>query len=60
MITPPIGMNVFIMHGMAKDVPLRTIFKGIAPFAAADLVRLGLVTVFPALALWLPSVWGYT
>jgi tripartite ATP-independent transporter DctM subunit len=60
MITPPIGMNVFIMHGMAKDIPLRTIFKGIAPFAAADLVRLGLVTVFPALALWLPSVWGYT
>jgi C4-dicarboxylate transporter, DctM subunit len=59
MITPPIGMNVFIMHGMAKDVPLRTIFKGIAPFAAADLVRLALVTVFPALALWLPSVWGY-
>jgi tripartite ATP-independent transporter DctM subunit len=60
MITPPIGMNVFIMHGMAKDVPLRTIFKGIAPFAAADLVRLALVTAFPALALWLPSVWGYT
>jgi tripartite ATP-independent transporter DctM subunit len=59
MITPPIGMNVFIMHGMAKDVPLRTIFKGIAPFAAADCVRLALVTVFPALALWLPSVWGY-
>jgi len=60
MITPPIGMNVFIMHGMTKDVPLRTIFKGIAPFAAADLVRLALVTVFPAIALWLPSVWGYT
>jgi C4-dicarboxylate transporter DctM subunit len=60
MITPPIGMNVFIMHGMAKDIPLRTIFKGIAPFAAADVVRLGLVTVFPALALWLPSLWGYT
>ena len=59
MITPPIGMNVFIMHGMAKHIPLRTIFKGIAPFVAADLVRLGLVTAFPALALWLPMAWGY-
>ncbi|MDA0369175.1 MAG: TRAP transporter large permease [Proteobacteria bacterium] len=59
MITPPIGMNVFIMHGMAKHIPLRTIFRGIAPFAAADLVRLALVTAFPALALWLPEAWGY-
>ena len=59
MITPPIGMNVFIMHGMAKHIPLRTIFKGIAPFVAADFVRLGIVTAFPALALWLPEVWGY-
>ena len=59
MITPPIGMNVFIMHGMARHIPLITIFKGIAPFVVADLVRLALVTVFPALALWLPTVWGY-
>jgi len=59
MITPPIGMNVFIMHGMARHIPLTTIFKGIAPFVVADLVRLALVTVFPALALWLPTVWGY-
>ncbi len=59
MITPPIGMNVFIMHGMARDIPLLTIFKGIAPFVVADLVRLALVTVFPALALWLPVAWGY-
>ena len=59
MITPPIGMNVFVMHGMAKHLPITTIFKGIAPFAGADLVRLALVTCFPALALWLPNVWGY-
>lgn len=59
MITPPIGMNVFVMHGMAKHLPITTIFKGIAPFAGADLVRLALVTCFPALALWLPKVWGY-
>jgi C4-dicarboxylate transporter, DctM subunit len=59
MITPPIGMNVFIMHGMAKHIPLRTIFRGIAPFVVADFVRLGIVTAFPALALWLPEIWGY-
>jgi len=58
MITPPIGMNVFVMHGMAKDVPLTTIFKGITPFVLADFVRLGLVTAFPVLALWLPKYWG--
>ena len=58
MITPPIGMNVFVMHGMAKDVPLTTIFKGIMPFVLADFVRLGLITAFPVLALWLPQYWG--
>ena len=58
MITPPIGMNVFVMHGMAKDVPLSAIFKGITPFVLADFVRLGLVTAFPVLALWLPQYWG--
>ena len=59
MITPPIGMNVFVMHGMAKHLPITTIFKGVAPFAGADLVRLALVTCFPAIALWLPEIWGY-
>jgi tripartite ATP-independent transporter DctM subunit len=58
LITPPIGINVFILHGMARDIPLRTIFKGIAPFLIADILRLILITVFPQLALWLPNVLG--
>ena len=49
MITPPIGMNVFVIHGIARDIPLGTIFRGIGPFVMADLVRVGLVVVVPRL-----------
>lgn len=58
MITPPIGINVFVLHGMAKNIPLNAIFRGIVPFLIADVIRLGLLTVFPALALWLPRTLG--
>jgi tripartite ATP-independent transporter DctM subunit len=54
MITPPIGINVFVLHGIARDIPLKTIFRGIGPFLVADLVRLAILTFFPILALWLP------
>lgn len=59
MITPPIGINVFVLHGVAKDVPLNTIFRGIVPFFIADLVRLMLLTFFPILSLWLPGALGW-
>lgn len=55
-ITPPVGINVFALSGVAKDVPLGTIFKGIFPFLIADVVRVALVFFFPWLALWLPSL----
>jgi tripartite ATP-independent transporter DctM subunit len=58
MITPPIGMNVFVLHGVAKDLPLKTIFSGILPFFCADVMRLALITFFPAIVLWLPKTWG--
>lgn len=58
MITPPIGMNVFVLHGMAGHIPLRTIFGGIVPFLAADLVRMVLLTLVPVLATWLPTKMG--
>jgi C4-dicarboxylate transporter, DctM subunit len=57
-ITPPVGINVFALAGVAKDVPLGTIFKGIGPFLVADFVRLVLIFIFPAIALWLPSMMG--
>ncbi|MFU8778336.1 MAG: TRAP transporter large permease [Roseovarius sp.] len=59
LITPPIGMNVFVIHSVAPKVPLRTIYLGTLPFLTADIVRLGLVVAFPALALWLPGVLGF-
>lgn len=55
MITPPVGINVFVMHGLRKDIPLSTIFRGITPFLFANLVALLLVVFIPELATWLPQ-----
>lgn len=53
MITPPIGLNVFVLKGVAENVPLGAIYRGVAPFVVADLVRLVILTLFPGLSLWL-------
>lgn len=58
LITPPIGLNVFVMKTMLPDVPLTTIYKGILPFLAADIVRLALVVFIPPIALYLPNLMG--
>ena len=55
LITPPIGLNVFVIKSMLPEVPLKTIFRGIAPFFIADIIRLALVVFIPSLALWLPA-----
>ena len=55
LITPPFGINVFVLKGVAPDVPLSTVFRGVLPFVAADIVRLAILVAFPALVLWLPS-----
>jgi TRAP-type C4-dicarboxylate transport system permease large subunit len=55
LITPPIGMNVFVIKGIAKDVPLETIFRGVTPFIIAQIVLIALLVIFPQIALWLPS-----
>ena len=56
MICPPVGMNVFVINSIAKDVPLGRIYRGTMPFIAVDLVRLVVLCAFPGLALWLPSL----
>jgi C4-dicarboxylate transporter DctM subunit len=56
LITPPIGLNVFVIKSIMPDVPLAAIFKGIIPFFVADILRLALVVFFPAIALWLPGL----
>ena len=55
MITPPVGMNVFIMRGVAKEVPMYTIFKGLFPFVVAMVVCVALILAFPDIALFLPN-----
>ncbi|MEP7311108.1 MAG: TRAP transporter large permease [Pseudomonadota bacterium] len=53
-VHPPLGMNLYIIQGVAKDVPLGRIFRGVLPFLAADLLHLLLLIVFPVLVLGLP------
>lgn len=53
MIFPPVGLNVYIMNGLAKDVPMAQTYKGVIPFLATDGIRLSLLITFPTLALWL-------
>ncbi|MGB1026532.1 MAG: TRAP transporter large permease subunit, partial [Rhodospirillaceae bacterium] len=53
LITPPVGMNVFVIKSVAPDVPIAEIFKGVVPFVISDFVRLALLILFPWLALGL-------
>lgn len=55
LITPPVGVNVFVIKGVAKDVPMYTIFRGIWPFWIAMLVCLILISAFPQIAMFLPD-----
>ena len=54
LITPPVGINVFIISGITKEVPMYTIFRGVIPFWFAMLACIILITVFPQIALYLP------
>jgi len=56
LITPPVGMNVFVINALAKDVPMSRTFLGVMPFFVAELFRVALLVAFPALSLWLPKV----
>ncbi len=55
-VTPPIGVNVFAIATLAKDVPMEDIFRGVMPFWLAYLALIGLIVAFPAIALFLPSL----
>ena len=58
MITPPFGINCFVMQGMARNVSLGTVYRGVIPFVVADLARLFLLADLPILTLWLPKAIG--
>lgn len=56
LITPPVGLNVFTIRGIAPDIPLGEIFKGILPFVGADLAIVALLVAFPQISLFLPNL----
>jgi tripartite ATP-independent transporter DctM subunit len=56
LITPPIGMNVYAISGIAPEVPVTTIFKGIVPFLIADVCHVALLLFFPNVVLFLPNL----
>ena len=58
LITPPVGMNVFVINGMARDVPMWESFKGVIPFLISDLIRIGILIAAPGLTLWLVRALG--
>ncbi|RMH46077.1 MAG: TRAP transporter large permease subunit [Alphaproteobacteria bacterium] len=55
LITPPVGMNLFVIQGVAGDLPSGTVMRGIVPFLLADMVRLAVLIALPQIALWLPG-----
>ncbi|HEY8050852.1 MAG TPA: TRAP transporter large permease subunit, partial [Ramlibacter sp.] len=58
LIHPPVGMNVFVIKSVVQDVSFTTIFKGVLPFVATDIIRLVILIAFPIIALWLPGKMG--
>ncbi|SCK60437.1 TRAP transporter, DctM subunit [Variovorax sp. HW608] len=58
LIHPPVGMNVFVIKSVVKDVSFTTIFKGVLPFILTDILRLIILIAFPIIALWLPTRMG--
>jgi tripartite ATP-independent transporter DctM subunit len=58
-ITPPVGVNVYVIKGVAPDVPLETIFKGILPFLAAEIACAAILIAFPQVATFLPGVFTW-
>jgi TRAP-type C4-dicarboxylate transport system permease large subunit len=55
-ITPPVGINVYVVQSVVPEIPLETIFKGALPYLAAIIAAVALVIIFPGLTLFLPSL----
>jgi len=55
LISPPVGMNLFVLNTLLPQVPTRTIFRGVMPFVAVDCIRLAILTAFPIISTLLPS-----
>ena len=58
LITPPVGMNMFIIKGIVTDVELGTIYAGVLPFCVAQIILIAILVAFPIIAVWLPGTMG--
>ena len=58
LITPPVGMNIFVLSSVMPNVPTTTIWRGVIPFIYADIVRMGVLIAFPSISLFLPKWLG--
>jgi C4-dicarboxylate transporter, DctM subunit len=56
LISPPVGMNLFVINALLPHVPTRTVFHGVLPFMFADVVRLAILVAFPIISTWLPNL----
>ena len=57
LITPPVGLNLYVINGIVPDVPLATILKGAFPYMLCMVTAIILLCIFPQIATWLPEVW---
>jgi TRAP-type C4-dicarboxylate transport system permease large subunit len=55
-VHPPLGFKVYVIHSLARDISLGTIFRGIIPFLASDFVHLAMLIFIPATVMWLPTI----
>ena len=56
LLAPPVGLNVYVVNGMAKDIPIAESYRGVMPFLVSDTIRTLLILFFPGICLWLVSV----
>ena len=57
LITPPVGLNLYVINGIVPDVPLSTILKGALPYTLCMVLAIILLLIFPQIATWLPDMW---
>ena len=58
MLAPPVGLNVYVVNSMAKDIPIAESYRGVVPFLVSDTVRTLLLLFFPPISLWLVKYIG--
>jgi TRAP-type C4-dicarboxylate transport system permease large subunit len=56
LITPPVGMNVFVIRTMLPEIPIGTLYKGVLPFIVADILRVSIIIFFPTIVLFFPEL----